>query len=53
MAPAVENKANKALVAFIAKELSLKKNKVQIFRGEKNRRKTVMVEAGAEPSWPV
>lgn len=52
MAPAVENKANKALTAFIAKALGLKKRDVHIEKGEKSRRKTVIVEAGSEPLWP-
>ncbi|WP_462327061.1 DUF167 domain-containing protein [Desulfobaculum sp.] len=52
MAPAVENKANKALTAFIAAELGVKKGRVHIEKGEKSRRKTVIVEAGSEPPWP-
>lgn len=51
-APAVENKANKALVVFVAKLLGLKKNRVRLERGEKSRAKTLIIEAETNPSWP-
>lgn len=51
-APAVDNKANKALVAFVADILGLKKSQVSIVGGEKSRRKTLRVEAEAVSSWP-
>ena len=51
-APAVENKANKALVAFVASLLGLKKSRVRIERGEKSRAKTLMIESKTNPPWP-
>jgi hypothetical protein len=51
-APAVDNKANKALVAFVADILGLKKSQVSIVGGEKSRRKTLRVESDSIGSWP-
>ena len=50
-APAVEGKANKAVVEFLAGVLKVKKSQVSILRGETSREKTVRVEADA-PQWP-
>lgn len=53
-APAVENKANQALVEFMAKKLGLKKNKVSLTSGEKSRQKRLFISsaaAGTEPDW--
>jgi uncharacterized protein (TIGR00251 family) len=50
-APAVEGKANKAVVEFLAGVLKVKKSQVSILRGESSREKTVRVEADA-PQWP-
>lgn len=47
-APAVEGKANKALVAFLAKQLHIAKSKVTIKTGEKGRTK-VLVISGLKP----
>jgi hypothetical protein len=43
-APPVEGKANKELIAFIAKILSLKKSAITIESGESSRRKIVAIE---------
>lgn len=51
-APAVDNKANKALVSYVAGVLGLKKKQVRIIGGEKSRRKTLRVESEAEVTWP-
>lgn len=51
-APAVEGKANKAVVEFLAGVLGVKKGQVSIVRGETSREKTVRVEAEA-PTWPL
>ena len=40
-APPVDGKANKALIAFLAKSLGLKKSQVRIAKGEKNRQKVL------------
>lgn len=44
-APPVENAANKAVVEFFAKALGVSKSRVSIASGDKNRNKTVQVEA--------
>lgn len=50
-APAVDNKANQALIEFIAKKLEIKKNKVRLASGEKSRQKKLFITADAAPSW--
>ncbi|MFV1995728.1 MAG: DUF167 domain-containing protein [Verrucomicrobiales bacterium] len=47
-APPVDGKANKALVAFVAGELGLRKSQVRILRGERSRVKVLEVDAGEE-----
>lgn len=42
-APPVEGAANKALVAFLAKEFGISKGAVQLVRGEKSRDKIVQL----------
>lgn len=43
-APAVEGKANKALVEFLSSLLGVSKTQIQIISGEKGRRKLVQVK---------
>lgn len=50
-APAVDNKANKALVAFVAKSLKLRKGQVTLKSGMTNRKKKLLVENSKEPLW--
>ncbi|GAB7022948.1 DUF167 domain-containing protein [Salidesulfovibrio brasiliensis] len=50
-APAVDNKANKALVAFVAKTLGLKARHVRLEAGQTNRKKVLAVEAGCDPDF--
>lgn len=50
-APAVDNKANQALLEFMAGLLSLKKNKVILAGGEKSRQKKLFIAKGAGPDW--
>jgi uncharacterized protein (TIGR00251 family) len=50
-APAVENRANRALVAFVAEALGLKPAKVALLSGESGRLKRLLVEAQEEPDW--
>ncbi|XPV74848.1 MAG: DUF167 domain-containing protein [Desulfovibrio sp.] len=50
-APAVDNKANKALVVFMAKVLGAKKKQVTLVSGQTNRRKTLLVVADDELQW--
>jgi uncharacterized protein (TIGR00251 family) len=46
-APPVEGKANKALIAFLAKQLRVAKGAVSIVGGELSRDKTVQVDGVA------
>ena len=50
-APAVENKANKALLAYLAKTLKIKQNKFSLESGDCARHKRLRVEALSEPDW--
>ena len=50
-APAVENKANRALLAFVAAALGLKPAKVALASGETGRQKRLVVEVEEEPDW--
>ena len=47
-APPVEGKANRALIAFLAKTLGVSKANIQIRSGEKGRDKLVLVEGLGE-----
>jgi uncharacterized protein (TIGR00251 family) len=51
-APAVDNKANETLVAFVASLLGLKPRQVTLVQGQASRRKSVRIESAAEPPWP-
>jgi len=51
-APAVDNKANTALVEFVAALLGLKRSQVSLEAGHTSRRKTLRVLAEKEPIWP-
>jgi len=44
-APPVDGKANKALIAFLAKSAKLKKNQVTIQRGETSRQKWIAFQS--------
>lgn len=50
-APAVDGKANKALLAYLADLLSLRKSCLKLISGKTSRRKTISVEATVEPDW--
>ena len=50
-APAVENKANKALVAFVAEALGLRSAQVSLAAGDTGRRKRLHIDAETEPDW--
>jgi len=43
-APAVEGKANAALIEFLAQSLGLRRSQIAILRGDKSREKFVAVE---------
>ena len=42
-APAVDGKANKALIEFLAEHFSVKKSAVEIIKGLKSRNKTINI----------
>ncbi len=42
-APAVEGKANKALIAFFAEEFAVRKKQIQIISGEQSRHKRIKI----------
>ncbi|MGE4293280.1 MAG: DUF167 domain-containing protein [Desulfovibrio sp.] len=50
-APAVDNKANKALVRFVASALALRQRQVTLRDGHASRQKTLLIESEQEPRW--
>jgi len=44
-APAVEGKANEALIEFLAEHFKIKKSRISIIRGEKSREKIVEISS--------
>jgi len=50
-APAVDNKANKALVEFVAKLLKLKKSQVVLESGHSNRKKRLAINNATDPDF--
>jgi hypothetical protein len=46
--PAVEGKANDALIRFLSKRLGIAKSRISIIQGERNRNKLVSIE-GVRP----
>lgn len=51
MAPAVENKANKALVAFLADALGVRPARLRLDAGDMSRDKRIHVADGCKPDW--
>lgn len=43
MAKAIDGKANKAIIDFLADELNIKKRDVEILKGEKNSKKLISI----------
>jgi uncharacterized protein len=50
-APAVDNKANAALVLFLSKLMGVPRNALEISAGQTGRKKTIRVAAGHIPGW--
>ena len=50
-APAVENKANTALIKYLAKTLGIRQSKSSLQSGTLSRQKTVRLEADTQPDW--
>ncbi len=42
-APAIDGKANEALIKFMAEQLKISKNQIQIKSGDKSRQKTLVI----------
>ncbi len=51
LAPAVDNKANGALVDFMAKLLGLRRSQLRLASGQSSRDKSLRVLAETEPDW--
>ena len=49
-APALDGRANDALVAFIAEQLGIPRARVAVVRGERSRDKLVAVSGDCDPS---
>ena len=43
MSPAIENRANQELIRYLSKTLNLKKNEIQIIKGEKGKIKQIFI----------
>jgi uncharacterized protein len=43
-APAVEGKANEALIKFLSRRLKVAKSRISLVQGEKNRKKVVSIQ---------
>jgi len=50
-APAVDNKANDALVAFMARNLGVPKSALELAAGQTGRKKTLRLRPGENPDW--
>lgn len=50
-APAVDNKANKALLKFVAGLLRIKPSMLRLENGETSRKKTIGITTDKEPAW--
>ncbi len=48
----MDNKANKALVAYVAETLGLRKSQVSLESGQTSRRKVLIIRSESEPEWP-
>lgn len=50
-APAVDGKANQALIRLLARVLDVRASRVMVESGATSRKKTLRIEATAEPAW--
>ncbi|EPR42177.1 UPF0235 protein yggU [Desulfovibrio sp. X2] len=51
-APANDNKANKALIAYFAALLGIRQSQIELASGHAARKKTLLVRAGDSLPWP-
>ncbi len=52
-APAVDNKANKALRRYFASLTGVRESAIRLEQGASSRRKVLLIEGGLEPDWTV
>ena len=50
-APAVDNKANNALIVFVARTLGIKTSQVVMESGHASRQKNLLLDMEEEPDW--
>jgi hypothetical protein len=50
-APPSEGKANKEVVAFLARQLGVKRSRVQLESGQRTRKKSILLSVDKEPDW--
>ena len=48
-APAIENAANRALVAYLAKKFKISQSEISVVQGQASRRKVILVPADSVP----
>ncbi len=52
-APPVDNKANKELMSFLAAQLEIRSNQVELVSGQSGRKKVLHVNMSSHPDWRV
>lgn len=52
-APPVDDKANKALINFLARKLSVRSRDIQLKSGQKSRKKIMSVNMNKSPQWEI
>jgi len=50
-APPSEGRANKEVVAFLARHLGIKRTRVRVESGQKARKKSILINTNNEPDW--
>lgn len=50
-APAVDNKANKALLEYVAKLLGVRPSRLELVSGQTSRQKKIRIVSAEEPVW--
>lgn len=50
-APAVDNKANRALLDFVAKLLAVRPSRLELAAGQTSRQKKIRIQSAEEPVW--
>lgn len=50
-APPSEGKANKEVIAFLARQLGVKRSQIQLESGQRTRVKSILLSTDKEPDW--